>query len=189
MSTEIEIEFKNLLTQSEFETLKNHFSITEEDFVLQHNYYFDTPAFILKKESCALRVREKNNRRTLTLKQPHSQGLLETHQPLTVEEVNKAIQKSTFPEGEVTQVLSGMKIHPNQLRFLGKLSTYRAEVPYQNGTLVLDYSLYLDTSDHELEYEAGDKDSGLQTFKALTKAFNIPHRETPNKIRRFFNQL
>ncbi|HEX6923629.1 MAG TPA: CYTH domain-containing protein [Bacillales bacterium] len=188
MSQEIEIEFKNLLQHREFTQLCKHFDVKKEDFTLQHNHYFDTPSFMLKKKGCALRIREKNNRRTLTLKQPHPDGLLETHQALTEQETAAAMADSSFPDGAVTKVLYEMDVPSASLNFLGTLSTQRAEVPHENGLVVLDHSFYLETEDFELEYESQERSRGEKTFHELLAAFQIPKRETDNKIRRFFAQ-
>ncbi|WP_368895813.1 CYTH domain-containing protein, partial [Priestia megaterium] len=45
MKQEIEIEFKNIVTKEEFDRLRSHFQLTEDQFVSQENHYFDTPAF------------------------------------------------------------------------------------------------------------------------------------------------
>ena len=47
MTQEIEIEFKNIVTKEEFDTLCKSFSI--EAFTKQVNHYFETPDFSLKK--------------------------------------------------------------------------------------------------------------------------------------------
>lgn len=188
MSQEIEIEFKNLLTRAEFERLCSHFSIENEDFTLQHNHYFDTPSFMLKNKGCALRIRDKNGRLTLTLKQPHTDGLLETHQSISKEEVEAAKTGNHFPDGEVTRVLRAMSIPVSSLTYLGKLSTERAEIPYQNGTIMLDHSFYLGTEDYELEYESMEQKQGKEVFQTLLRDLDILERETKNKIRRFFEK-
>jgi uncharacterized protein YjbK len=188
MSQEIEIEFKNILTRAEFEQLSRYFGVRKDDFTLQHNHYFDTPTFMLKSQGCALRIREKNGRQTLTLKQPHTEGLLETHQSLTKKEAEAAKSGNRLPDGEVIRVLQTMGVSVFSLTYLGTLSTERAEIVYENGTIMLDHSFYLGTEDYELEYESTDKNEGEKIFQTLLRDFNIPQRETKNKIRRFFEK-
>lgn len=48
--------------------------------------------------------------------------------------------------------------------------------------------MYLDTVDTELELEAASRDHGEKVFKSLLGNYEIPFRETPAKIARFFNQ-
>ena len=50
MSTNLEIEFKNMLSESEYQQLLNQFSIDEEQIWTQKNVYFDTKAFDLKRQ-------------------------------------------------------------------------------------------------------------------------------------------
>ncbi|HEU5140405.1 MAG TPA: CYTH domain-containing protein [Bacillales bacterium] len=188
MSREIEIEFKNLLSKTEFDQLCNHFNVKKTDFKVQHNHYFDTADFMLKNQGCALRIREKNNTHTLTLKQPHPDGLLEIHQPLDEQDTAAIMAGAHLPDGEVVDVLHKIKVSVADLNPLGTLSTDRAEVSFKNGLVVLDHSFYSGTEDYELEYESTEKNRGEETFHELLATLNIPERETENKIRRFFRK-
>lgn len=187
MTQEIEIEFKNIITRQTFDLLCRHFDINRDDFALQDNHYFDTPDLMLKEKGCALRIRHKNNSFTLTLKQPHPDGLLETHQPLTDEEAETAGADGGFPGGEVTTILQAMDLPLPSLKNLGKLTTYRTEISYENGTLVLDHSEYSGIEDYELEYEVTSRISGEKVFNHLLESFSIPRRPSKNKVQRFFD--
>ncbi|MCD8511633.1 MAG: CYTH domain-containing protein, partial [Bacillus sp. (in: Bacteria)] len=79
MSQELEIEFKNMLTKEEFIRLMNIYEPYGNKAV-QTNYYFDTNEMQLKRNKCALRIRRKGSHFVLTLKEPHPEGHLETHQ-------------------------------------------------------------------------------------------------------------
>ncbi|EUJ26736.1 hypothetical protein PCORN_14524 [Listeria cornellensis FSL F6-0969] len=68
MSQELEIEFKNMLTASEYDLLMNEFRLEEADFFTQTNYYFDTADFQLKERLAALRIRKRELHYELTLK-------------------------------------------------------------------------------------------------------------------------
>lgn len=48
MVKELEIEFRNLLTKEEYDTLIENFRVKEDDFFEQTNYYLDTANFVLK---------------------------------------------------------------------------------------------------------------------------------------------
>ena len=185
---EIEIEFKNMLTEKEYHQVKKYFSLKESDFFVHENEYFETATFALQKQHSALRIRKKADQYILTLKQPASEGLLETHQILSSEEVQSFRLNQQLPVGEVKTVLEKSAIMINELHSLGVLKTKRAEVPYQNGLIVLDHSFYLDTEDFELEYEVQQALEGKQAFITLLSELNIPIRPTKNKIVRFFEQ-
>ena len=186
MSREIEIEFKNMLTETEFRLLMEHFSLEQSDFILQTNYYFETLAFALKNLQAALRVREKQGKYMLTLKEEKSFGQLETSQPLSKTEAHACILTRQFPQGPVLQRLDDLGVEPGEIQYVGALETLRAEVPYEGGLLVLDRSSYFQKVDFEVEYEVEDPVQGKKIFYALLQKLNIPVRESENKIARFF---
>lgn len=187
MKQEIEIEFKNLLTKEEFNKLVLAFQL-ESSFIKQVNHYFDTPNFSLKGVNSALRIREKNNKFTMTLKQPNEVGLLETHEDLT-EDIAKQIMESNheLPASIINQ-LHSLQINATNLEYFGSLTTNRVEIPYKDGLLVLDHSIYHGTEDFEVEYEVSDELIGHENFLRLLKEHQIELKKTENKIKRFFNQ-
>ncbi|MCZ0756148.1 CYTH domain-containing protein [Anoxybacillus sp. J5B_2022] len=188
MKQEIEIEFKNLLTKDEFLRMKQAFHIDDDAFSYQENHYFDTPSFSLKEKGAALRIRVKQHTHTLTLKQTITEGLLETHEPLTAEEAEMLLKgTSDFPD-EMEALLQSLGVIPNSIHYFGTLATYRAEFPYEGGLLVLDHSLYLQTEDYEVEYETVDRVHGKAIFEQLLASMNIPIRPTKNKIKRFYEK-
>jgi uncharacterized protein YjbK len=186
MSREIEIEFKNLLTKQEFDLIKEKFSITSDLFKKQINYYFDSPTFDIKSLGGALRIREKNNSYTLTLKLKQSVGHLEIHQTLTEVLAKNMLNSNDIPTGEVKSYLEENGVSCQKLCLFGELATNRAELLYQEGLLVLDHSTYFHIDDYEIEYEVTDEKIGSEVFSNLLNQLQIPIRETPNKIKRFF---
>lgn len=188
MSQEIEIEFKNLLTEAEFQKVKAAFQIEDKEFILQENHYFDTPQFSLKELGSALRIRKKEEQFVVTLKEPANIGLLETHQLITEEEAFAMIKTGKIKAGQIVERLLHLGVDANTLSYFGTLTTSRAEKKYRNGLLVLDHSRYLSVEDFELEYEVQDEDTGKITFAELLKNLDIPVRHTKNKIRRFYEQ-
>ena len=186
MDQHIEIEFKNLLDEKEFRQLIDHFEIDAADFTSQHNHYFDTSEFKLKKRSSALRIREKNNRYELTLKQPATEGLLETNQDITAEAATAFLKHGTFPEGMILRLLTAEGFAPGAFSCFGTLQTDRFEFPYKQGLLVLDHSSYLNQEDFELEYEVTDAKAGKNIFLTLLQSLQIPERKTENKVKRFY---
>jgi uncharacterized protein YjbK len=186
MSEKIEIEFKNMLTKSEYERLLQSFHIKQEIIFTQENHYFDTIDFTLKKFESALRIRKKENEYELTLKQPASVGLLETTQILTKDEFITTLQNGSLPIGVVSKRIADFGIQSDQIEYFGSLTTNRVELPYKDGLLVLDHSYYLNKDDYELEYEVENYQLGKQIFIELLKQYDIPIRQTKNKIRRFY---
>jgi uncharacterized protein YjbK len=188
LSQHIEIEFKNMLTKEEYLHLITEFSINETMIGTQINHYFDTGKFHLKELGSALRIREKEGRFELTLKQPLVVGLLETNQELTKDVALAMLQGAALPSGIVREQLEKNDFPINKLQYFGSLTTKRCELQYKGGLLVLDHSLYLLKEDYELEYEVEDPVEGELAFKQLLQSFQIPIRVTENKIKRFYKQ-
>lgn len=185
LAQEIEIEFKNLLTKEEFNCILYSLPFPSEP-KNQKNHYFETADFSLKKSGCALRVREKNDTYTLTLKEPHTTGLLETHDTLTRQEAHEWMKGNSIAKEHTSKQLAKREILTEDLIYFGSLTTERRELKYGAVLLVLDYSIYGDTSDYELELEATSEAIGRETMEEILEKFTIKNRHTPNKIQRFF---
>jgi uncharacterized protein YjbK len=188
VTQEIEIEYKNILTKKEFELLLNTLPFSIEGKT-QTNYYFETKDFRLKENGAALRIREKQGAYQLTLKEPNETGLLETHDTLSEEEVDKWLSGKPIAKEHTQKQLDKWNITPSTLTYFGALTTVRREIPYRDVLLVLDYSTYNGQADYELELEAPSEEVGRSVFQSLLKQFAIPERKTPNKIQRFFQSL
>lgn len=184
MTTNLEIEFKNMLTEEEYQHLLHQFSIDENQIWTQKNVYFDTPKGQLKQSEAALRIRVKNGTYELTLKTKQDVGLLETNQVITKQDYDSLKDNHILIKGPVYEKLQSLEINPSDLQVITDLTTKRAEVPYQDGLLVLDKSFYSDIIDYELEYEVPNYETGLLHFKTLLNQYNIPLRPTENKIKR-----
>ncbi|WP_042148966.1 CYTH domain-containing protein [Paucisalibacillus sp. EB02] len=188
MAQEIEIEFKNLLTKAEYEILLNYLPFPSVG-KKQINYYFETIDFKLRQHKSALRIREKNGKYQLTLKEPFGDGLLETHDSLIKEEVTEWLNGNPVPKAETSEQLSKMNISINELQYYGSLSTIRREYIHSGLIYVLDHSSYHNHEDYELEIEAKDKESGLKALETILMECGITRKETPNKIARFFQKM
>ncbi len=188
MKQEIEIEYKNLLTKEEFKLLLFELGFPKNG-VVQENFYFETPDFHLMKQRAALRIRKKSDKYVLTLKEPHPEGLLETHDLLTAREANAWLTGKPVAKEHTDRQLESLQIKVKDLQLFGSLWTERREISYRNALLVLDFSEYHDTFDYELELEAKSQAEGLAEFETLLNKYNIPRRKTPNKIERFFQSI
>ncbi|MBM7554017.1 CYTH domain-containing protein [Thalassobacillus pellis] len=189
MTQEIEIEFKNLLTEDEFHRLETTLPFDRAKTETQTNHYFETPEFALRDRGSALRIREKNGVYTMTLKQPKGEDLLETHEPVTPDEFQGWINGSPARKEYMEKQLNELGIEPDRLRYWGALTTRRNEIIYHDTTVVLDHSSYNDVEDYELELEADHRAHGEKIFHQLLTDHEIPERPTDNKIKRFFQTL
>lgn len=181
MQSEKEIEFKNLLTKQEFECFVLFFQIDQKDFHTQTNYYFDTQNNFFKDNRMGFRLRVLRNKNELTLKRPIEEHVMEEN---TVEvsdfERDAIINQSTFPSIPFLQQFNLV----TPLLCIGSLQTNRVEIPFKNGTLFLDHSIYGQTEDYEVEYESSDVKYGKKVFHELLEEHNIPIRQTDKKIAR-----
>ena len=183
---ELEIEFKNLLSEQEYLSLFTHYASAKQP-IWQANDYFDTPDFELRKKGAALRIREKKQGLVLTLKQPHENGLLETHVTLSASEAEDLFKYGLLHSDEMNQQLSSFDLQ-GSLEHLGRLETERIETTLPEGLLVLDKSRYLGHTDYELEFEVSNFEQGQKDFERLLSEHDIPQRETKNKIVRFMER-
>lgn len=187
MATNNEIEFKQLLTQSQYQSIyKTYFQ--DVGTFSQTNYYIDTPQFDLKANQSALRIRVKDDYNEMTLKIPAEVGLMEYNfETRVVPELNKSITTQILP-AEIIEQLEKMDFDLNQLVILGALTTERLEKEVNGNLLVLDKSRYLDFEDFELEFEVDDYDEGFKQFKNILEQFNMQHEIPDNKVQRFFKR-
>src|SRR5699024_2461862 len=102
----------------------------------------------------ALRIRERNDTYTLTLKQPKEEGILETHESLSKNQALSwinGIDRSSSPY--INDTLKQENISINDLVYFGSLRTERYQFKDETITYVLDKSTYNYTTDYELEIE------------------------------------
>ena len=129
----------------------------------------------------ALRIRHKGDIYKLTLKRPHEDGCLyEDSILLTKDKALKMIESGFIPEGFGLTEMVNLK---------ATLETNRVSTPYEDGKLFFDQSIYCNTIDYEVEYEASDLKQGLLTFKEFLDANNIEYKTGKHKISRVYEKL
>lgn len=186
MAQEIEIEFKSMLTKNEFERLLRQLAFPEQPIV-QTNHYFETEHFSLKKHQSALRIREKHGQFTLTLKEPHPVGILETHDRMSREDAGLWLQGKPISQPNVAKQLRKIGVSENDLQYYGSLMTERFFYQDDNGIeYMLDKSSYHDRVDYELEIESKTRKAGLNALHTLLQKYDIVERKAQPKIARFF---
>ncbi|BCU51921.1 uncharacterized protein YjbK [Staphylococcus auricularis] len=187
MSTHNEIEFKQLLSQSQYNSIYDKYFQSQTPFV-QTNYYIETTDFTLREHHSALRIREHEDQYEMTLKVPAEVGLTEyNHDIDLVPQIDQTIQSDDLPE-DILEQLKAMDVDLSDLTVLGSLTTERMERKLGDNLLVLDKSSYLDCVDYELEFEVEDHDQGKQQFDEILKEFGMTHEKPNNKVQRFFTR-
>jgi uncharacterized protein YjbK len=186
MSTQIEKEFKNLLTKEEYEQLLVHYQLDESAAIHQTNTYYDTDDRQLQSLKMGLRIRTYDNDAELTLKvllQENEQ--LEITDALSLVEANQLISdKKIKNAGHVASMLKKENIDLDRLKPVGQLSTVRHTFSGEGGVYFLDKSYYQDQKDYELEFETEDLEKGLILFNTFLTYHEIKERKTTQKIQR-----
>lgn len=183
----LEIEFKSLLTQDEFNKLLPLFSAVQP--VSQTNHYFDTADWQLRHQRSSLRIRTFADAAELTLKISQEVGNMEYNQTLTLAEANAVLTGSPLPDGQIAQLLVNQGIDLSSLHLLGSLTTIRHEMQHDIGLLALDESHYFDITDYELEVEVEEASTGEQDFFHFLKEQGIDYKFAKSKIARFAQNL
>lgn len=183
MNKSVEIEFKSMLTEQEYNKLMEKFHGNRTD--LQTNHYFDTPRFSLKAASCSLRVRERDGLE-LTLKRKKGYSIQESTIEITQEQFESFKNTGVLPSEEAQQEIQHI-IGEQKLNNFLSLSTLRMYLPYKTGILFIDKSMYFDQVDYELEYEAKSYYQGRKEFVEIINELGIQYKKADKKIRRAYN--
>lgn len=188
MKQEIEIEYKMLLSLDTFNTILKTLPFPNRP--TEHvNYYFETDQMTLQENKCALRIRKKGNDYVVTLKEPHPEGILETHDIISEKEAKQALENKPLNAPNCQAQLKEKNIQLDDVNYVGELMTERYEFTKENLIYVLDKSHYNGFTDYELEIEAQDHETGREALDQLIRRFKVKRIPTTNKIERFFLTL
>ncbi|MDR0297956.1 MAG: CYTH domain-containing protein [Streptococcaceae bacterium] len=192
MPTNLEIEYKTLLSMSEYETLRARFSHVKP--VRQVNHYFDTTDFQLREKRLALRIRTFKHSAELTLKVPLEVGNMEHNITLPLGEAeqmiaDKSLLSALSDISEVCQLIKDANIKLSDVTCIGSLATTRQEYQMPIGLAALDANSYLGMSDFEFELEVDDAERGQADFNAFLAANAIEFRYARSKVVRFLDTL
>lgn len=190
MTQQVEIEFKNSLIKSEYNQLLSSLNLSEKDFHLQENYYYDTKDWKLKNLYSALRIRLFSDSAELTLKTPLGKNHLETTDDLSLKQGKLLLDSHTIKsDGYVAAQLKNLNVDLKELFLFGSLVTKRYEQKIEQGMIVLDKSSYGSKTDYELEFETPSREVGEIYFEQFLRLHSIKKRPTKNKIRRMMESI
>lgn len=167
-----EIEFKTMLTHSEYEHLLQAYP---SPYYTQKNIYLDTPDGYYHQQKIGCRIRIKNDAYEFTLKKPTSND--------TTEESNWALTETEFREFQRTGSIQPDWLHlPAALVAIGEIETTRTEHPFRSGQLMIDCSKFYGMIDYELEFEVSDHTEGQQDFHQFLALHQLPFRPAKKKL-------
>lgn len=175
--TELEIEYKTMLTQEQFNNLKDHFK--DAILIKQNNRYFK---YSDSNVHIACRIREKGNQATLTFKQDHLEGRLESNFK------NIDLESDFFKHEDVLIFLN--KNHLDKaFIYIGDLLTYRYQILEEHQEICIDENHYEGVIDYELEVESiDDPQSALNRFYEICDQFKINKESSISKFERYLKQ-
>lgn len=192
MKTNLEIEYKTLLSLSEFDQLSKRFNHIKP--IRQTNYYFDTPDLKLRKNKLSLRIRTFSDAAEMTLKIPQRVGNMEHNLALTSQQAAAILKAdSLLGHGALLQsmldLLDQYTINLDAIHTLGSLTTTRREYQTPIGLMALDRNEYTNKVDYELELEVEDAGLGEQNFNTFLKENKIEYRYARSKVVRFLESI
>lgn len=183
----LEIEYKTLLTKSEYKRLLSEFEDVTP--ISQTNYYIDTPKLDMKKKRLSLRIRTLNNKAELTLKIPQEVGNQEYNQAISPAKAKQLINHFKLPSGQIKDIINQKNIALDQLTIWGQLFTLRYEKETSIGLTALDKNTYNGQIDYELEVEVQNPEEGKIAFDYYLKKRSIQFKYASSKVARTARSL
>lgn len=183
----LEIEFKILINQETYEKIIADYQSKQIDEYSQTNYYLFHDE--LDKRRYSLRIRYKKGKYELTLKTPHDKGLNEYNLDID-EKIKEQIFHHQKISNKIFDFLEKENIHCEDLICGSYLTTYRHDIPLENGLLSIDRNEYNHHVDYEIEFEVNDYEKGLKQFQQIIEPYGLIYKENClSKIRRMKQTL
>lgn len=178
MKTNLEIEYKTLLTIEEFTRIKKHFPFSEP--FSQTNVYFDSKNRILFASGVMCRVRIIGENFEFTLKIPKEEGVLELELELDALDLN---------DHRVDEILRDYGIGSIDLKEIARSTTQRHTFDDEFGQWCLDYSKFSEGEDYEIEYELHkeNKKAYPHYVDTLESLSIVPKKAEPKYIRALYS--
>ena len=190
---QVEREFKNLLTKSQYHSLLENFKSLLTKEITQTNSYYDWDG-ILQSHKMALRIRivEGKTIGEITLKIPQSSlEVLEFTHELPVEMLHQYDEQKQFTLPlSIKEALESKGVVIEKVEQTALLTTHRLEGPLSNNEwLVLDESHYNGKVDYEMEMEVQNLSIGEEVFLKILQKYHIQREQAESKIKRALSSI
>lgn len=190
---QVEREFKNLLTKSQYHSLLEDFKPLLSKEITQTNSYYDWDG-ILQSHKMALRIRivEGKTIGEITLKIPQSSlEVLEFTHELPVEILHQYNEQKQFTLPlSIKETLESNGVFIEKVEQTALLTTHRLEGPLSNNEwLVLDESHYNGKVDYEMEMEVQNLSLGEEVFLQILQKYQIQREQAESKIKRALSSI
>lgn len=189
MSKNIEIEIRAILTKDEYEKVLS--SLSNYTSYSQTNYYLDDSKLSFSNNYHGLRIREKDHKYELTLKQKINNDYLEINQEITAKIKENMVNPGYFPSGEVFDYLTKNNlIDPKNIYIVCKLKTTRIDINYEGTIISLDKNEYFDITDYNIECESINNNEVEKTLTIFLSKFGIQLKKSPiTKLEKALSKL
>lgn len=178
MSKNIEIEIRADLSEEEYNLILS--SYKNEKSYSQTNYYLDDSNLSFSSENYGLRIREKNEKFELTLKEKINDDFLEINQEISSETKENMANPGYFPSGEVANYISNKNlIDTKKLFIVCSLKTTRLDIKYNGSTISLDKNEYCGIKDFNIECEADTNKDVENILKSFLSKYKIKLKKSP----------
>ena len=163
-----EFEARANLSESEFLIIKNDYT-KSQDFksFTQTNIYYDVNELFLTNNGMVLRVRVFDNDSELTLKIKTK----DFDKEITVEKINKDADIKKLLTPAMKEVLNNIDI--KFLKEVGRLTTERTEIKFDNYLIAIDKNYYNNKVDYNLEIEASSKEEANIILNNILKKYGV----------------
>ena len=178
MNTNLEIEFKTLLTQDQFKQLSMSFSNVPKITQINHYYQYSDDSMPI-----AARIRQIDQQFELTFKIKQVKGRLEINFDVSGNDLEM------FSREDVQSFLLDNG-YTQSFRYLGALTTHRRLIVEDDGELCIDENHYLGEVDYELEYEVTQhEERAFARFNDLVTGYQLSNEKAKTKYHRFLLRL
>ncbi|MEG0468580.1 MAG: CYTH domain-containing protein [Longicatena sp.] len=181
MNENIELEYKVLLNENQFEKLTSRYPSLK--FKKQVNTYYDTKDMQIRTKKGAMRIREIDDTCIFTLKMHKGNDLLE-YECKVPENSTKALSSE-----EIISLLNKYELS-GPFHVLTSLTTYRAMIITEYAEICFDKNHYGNNVDYEIEYEYKKDHDGLKEFQTILDFIGVTYTQNcDSKIKRALDQL
>ena len=190
---QVEREFKNLLTKSQYHSLLEDFKPLLTKEITQTNSYYDWDG-VLQSHKMALRIRIVKGKSIgeITLKIPQSSlEVLEFTHEMPVEMLLQYNEQKEFSLPlSIKEALESKEVYLEKVEQTTLLTTHRFEGSLSNNEwLVLDESHYNGKMDYEMEMEVQNLSLGEEVFLKILQKYQIQREQAESKIKRALSSI
>lgn len=178
MKTNLELEYKTLISEDTYQQLKQSL-FQHVPTITQKNCYYDSKDLDLQKLGYMARIRYFNNQTNeFTLKVPK--------QALQVHECS-CTNVTSIHDLAITTILKQHNLNKPLIEVTHSITT-RQEIHYHGGLLALDKNEFLNHQDYEIEFEILDFASNhQQDWQQFCHQYGISYQQASPKVKRAYD--